>query len=105
MDGNSFRVDSYGYHAVVALAYDQTCNAMSGAEEVFVSRLIDCIDCLFDLYIFLCDSKIQLKTVHKQVLKNRFDADWACERKVCEILGLYKKRELDEAEMGLKSLL
>ena len=105
MDGNSFRVDSYGYHAVVALAYDQTCNAMPGAEEVFVSRLIDSIDCLFDLYIFLCDCKIQLKTVHKQVLRNRFDADWAGERKVYEILGLYKERELDEVEAGLKNLL
>ena len=105
MDGNSFRVDNYGYHAAVALAYEQTCNAMSGAEEVFVSRLIDSIDSLFDLYIFLCDCKLQLKTVHRQVLKSRFDADWAGERKVCEILGLYMKRELDEVEMGLKSLL
>ena len=48
---------------------------------------------------------MQVKTVHRQVLKSRFDADWAGERKVCEILGLYMKRELDEVEMGLKSLL
>lgn len=105
LDGNHFRVDSYGIHGVVALAYEQTVKAISSKVEWFVSSLFESIDGLYDIFMFLYDCKIQLAHCHKQALKKRYDEDWAGERKVYEILGLYKKQQLDAVEAELKKLI
>lgn len=105
LDGNDFRTDSYGFHSLVRLAYRLTVNAMPAKEEWFVSMLIDSIDTLFDVYMFLSDGNIQLKDSQKQELEKRFNADWSGERKVNEILNVYNKYLLDEVESELKKLI
>ena len=67
--------------------------------------LIDSIDTLFDVYMFLSDGNIQLKDSQKQELEKRFNADWSGERKVNEILNVYNKDLLDEVERELKKLI
>lgn len=105
LDGNDLRVDSYGFHCLVKLAYRQTVRAMPAKEEWFVSRLIDSIDTLLDVYMFIYDGVIQLKDSHRHELGKRFNADWAGERKVNEILNVYNKYLLDEVESELKKLI
>ena len=92
-------------HSLVRLAYRLTVNAMPAKEEWFVSMLMDSIDTLFDVYMFLSDGNIQLKDSQKQELGKRFNADWSWERKVNEILNVYNKYLFDEVESELKKLI
>lgn len=105
LDGNDFRVDSYGFHNLMALAYKQTVNEMPNKVEWFLNQLIERVDSLYDLFMFLDEGKMQLKLCHQQKLGKRFNADWGGERKVLEILNLYDKRQLDAVESELKNLI
>ena len=105
LDGNDFRVDSYGFHDLIASAYKQTVDEMPDKVEWFLNQLIECIDSLYDLFMFINEGKMQLKLCHQQKLGKRFNADWGGERKVLEILNLYDEHQLDAVESELKNLI
>ena len=105
LDGNDFRVDSYGFNNLMALAYKQTVDEMPNKVEWFLNQLMECVDSLYDLFMFLNEGEMQLKLCHQQKLGKRYNADWGGERKVLEILNLYDKHQLDAVESELKNLI